>query len=182
MTRDESTKICYVIQCAYPDHYKQFDKVKTETMIDLWASMIPDYTYEQVNAGLSMFIRSDKKGFPPVPGQVIDQIEKLRPDDETSMTEAEAWHVVKSAIGDAIYHAQERFDGLPDVLKRAVGSSTNLYEWATMDESNLSVVESNVMRSFRAAVKMERDDRLVPQDIKRLTETLFPQIEQKEAI
>ena len=182
MTRDESTKICYVIQQAYPEQYRDFDRQATETMIDLWAMMLEGYSYEQANAGLRMFMRSDIKGFPPKPGQVIHQIEKLKPQDESQMTEAQAWAVIYKAITNSSYNAQEEFDRLPDVLKRAAGSPTNLREWAMMDEESLSVIESNVMRSYRAAAKTAQEEKLIPESIRVMIGTMFnSQIEQKEA-
>lgn len=185
MTVKEATKLCFVVQKSYPKYFEKYNKDDTQVMIDMWAKVSEGYSYEQMNAGLIQFMRSDDKGFPPTIGQVINQVERLRPQDATAMTEAEAWSIIHAAICDSTYHAQERFDALPPVLQRAVGSPQNLKEWAMMEDGELKlpVIESNVMRSFKAAAKMEREERLIPESIKGLIGQMFETkaIETKEA-
>lgn len=185
MTVKEATKLCFVVQKSYPKYFEKYNKDDTQVMIDMWTKVSEGYSYEQMNAGLIQFMRSDDKGFPPTVGQVISQVERLRPQDATAMTEAEAWSIIHAAICDSTYHAQERFDTLPPVLQRAVGSPQNLKEWAMMEDGELKlpVIESNVMRSFKAAAKMEREERLIPDSIKGLIGQMFETkaIETKEA-
>ena len=185
MTVKEATKLCFVVQKSYPKYFEKYNKDDTQVMIDMWTKVSEGYSYEQMNAGLIQFMRSDDKGFPPTVGQVISQVERLRPQDATAMTEAEAWSIIHAAICDSTYHAQERFDSLPPVLQRAVGSPQNLKEWAMMEDGELKlpVIESNVMRSFKAAAKMEREERLIPDSIKGLIGQMFETkaIETKEA-
>lgn len=185
MTVKEATKLCFVVQKSYPKYFEKYNKDDTQVMIDMWTKVSEGYSYEQMNAGLIQFMRSDDKGFPPTVGQVISQVERLRPQDAMAMTETEAWSIIHAAICDSTYHAQERFDVLPPVLQRAVGSPQNLKEWAMMEDGELKlpVIESNVMRSFKAAAKMEREERLIPDSIKGLIGQMFETkaIETKEA-
>lgn len=183
MTDQETAKLCAVIVATYPSHFRDYSDSEKRTMLGVWKNMLEGYTYDQANAGLKMFIRSDKKGFPPVAGQVIDQIEKIKPRSDSNLTEAEAWSIVKRAIENSTYNAEEEFEALPDTLKRAVGSPANLKEWATMEDGDikLPVIESNVMRSYRSASKMANEEKLIPESVRNLIGVMFTnQIEQKE--
>lgn len=183
MTDQETAKLCAVIVATYPSHFRDYTNAEKKTMLDLWKNLLEGYTYEQANAGLKMFIRSDVKGFPPTVGQVIDQIEKIKPRNDANLTETEAWERIKRAICNSAYNSEAEFEALPETLQRAVGSPANLKEWATMENGfdKLPVIESNVMRSYRSASRQAQEDKLIPESVRMAIGVMFTnQIEQKK--
>jgi hypothetical protein len=108
---------------------------------------------------------ADKKGFPPVIGQVKEYIRKLTAPEE--MTEQEAWALVAKAIRNGTWGAKEEFEALPPQIQRIVGSPTQLSDWAKMDSDSVhSVVASNFQRSFRAKAKADKEYAALPSEVK----------------
>lgn len=148
MTRQETAKIMAVLRGAYPNYYRGMQPDDLMAVVNLWHEMFTDEPYELVAGAVKRLIASDTKGFPPVIGQVKEQIACLMQPER--MTEAEAWAIVRKAVRHQPDAAREQFDKLPDVLKRIVGSPSQLRSWAVMDEDTLnSVAASNFMRSYR---------------------------------
>ena len=112
---------------------------------DVWFSMLQDLSYQQVSAALQVHIMTSK--FPPT-------IAELREDHtQHSISELDAWALVRRAIRNGTYGAEEEFDRLPDVVRRAVGAASNLRQWAQSDSGMLETIEAHFLKAFRA----ERD-------------------------
>lgn len=138
-----------------------------------------DYTYEQVSAGLKIFLASDTKGFPPSPGQVIDCILKITQPESMRLSEAEAWSIVRKAIEKGSYHAEEEYEKFPEAIKRAVGSPSNIRSMAQDESFNEEVAKSLFERTYREMLNREREDAKIPQNVKQLIATTVMQLEQK---
>ena len=145
MTRDETKKLIRIICSAYPN-YKPMDLKET---VDVWDSILCDFDYNEVSVALKAYILSDTSGFAPTIGQLLEKVRKIKSPEE--LTETQAWALVSKALRDGNYHAKERFDEFPLKVQLAVGSPSQLRNWATTDcESIENVVQSNFMRSYRA--------------------------------
>ena len=163
MTRDEVIKIQMVIQAAYPN-YNPPDKTITA---DTWLVLLNDFTYEQVLAAVHAFIRTDKKGFAPSIGEVIDKLQLLFGEKEVNAVAA--WTMVLKAIKNSTYHADEEYEKLPRIIQRVIGGPQRLTELATMENLNTSVESSNFMRDYRAALEADREIQKLPPELKMLT-------------
>lgn len=152
MTRSDTAKIMAILKSAYPNFYRNQSREDVEAAIRLWADLFADDDPDVVLAAVKSHIATDTKGYPPVIGQIKEQVTKLT--QPPMMTEQEAWSLVYRAICNSGYHAQEEYDRLPPLLQRLVGSPSQLHDWALMpaDEVN-SVIGSNFMRSYRVRAK-----------------------------
>lgn len=74
MTQEETAKIVAVVCANYPTSFRNMPRGDLESMIRAWSVTLGEYEYEKVSIGLMRFIKSDKNGFPPVPGQIIDKM------------------------------------------------------------------------------------------------------------
>ena len=134
--------------------------------MEIWASAFADYQYKVVECAVKSFILNDTKGFAPVIGEVNDIIHKAK--EKNRLNELEAWGMVRKAISNSIYHSKEEFDKLPDVVQKAMGSADNLKEWAVMDTNTVdSVIQSNFLRNYRAAVKRAEYMDRMPLEVKK---------------
>lgn len=86
-------------------------------------------------AAAKAFVATDKKGFPPVPGQIKEQISVLR--NQNGMSEQDAWEMVNNALRNSSYGSAEEFAKLPKDIQRAVGSANMLRSWATIPYAEL---------------------------------------------
>lgn len=167
MTRDETINILMSIQAAYPNF-----KVPDKTIaVNTWYSLLEEYTYEQVSSAIKRYIKTNKSGFAPSIGQVIEQICNIYSDD--TLNEMEAWGLVQKAVRNSTYHAEEEFQKLPEIVQRSVVSPGQLREWATMESIDgraLNVMQSNFMRTYRAEVERVKNKNKLSPDIQKLME------------
>ena len=165
MDRADVLKIMSVLRGAYPQFYRNIDRKEAEATVGLWTEMFAHDEYPFVAAAVKAMIESDSKGFPPHIGAVKEKLRLLTAGDE--MTEAEAWGIVAKALRNSTYGSREEFDKLPPMVRRIVGSPSQLREWAAMDsEAVHSVVSSNFQRSYRAIAQREREIAKLPPDVR----------------
>lgn len=154
MTREETINILMSIQAAYPNF-----KVPDKTIaVNTWYSLLEEYTYEQVNSAIKRYIQTNKSGFAPSIGQIIDQICVMHSNNDAN--EIAAWGVVLKALRNSTYHSEEEFNKLPLVIQKAVSSPGQLREWATMGKlggTGLNVIQSNFMRTYRLEIEREKE-------------------------
>lgn len=168
MTREETINILMVIQAAYPN-YKPPDKTIT---VNLWYRMLKDYTYQQVEAAVDAYIRTDKSGFAPSIGAVIDKIQMIFGlSDE--INEMAAWNLVWKAVkssGD-YERAEKNFKDLPAAIQKTVRNPGQLREWALTQDINVEVVSSNFMRAYRVEASREKELKKLSPDLLKLIGT-----------
>lgn len=150
-----------ILRIAYPNFYKGVSEKDHGDTIFLWATMFEDDAYGLVSAAVKTFIASDEKGYPPHIGAIKAAIAKLTQPD--TLTEAEAWNIVRGKM--SCYATRADFLSLPPVIQRAVGSASQLCQWAMTDMESMPVIQSNFMRSYRAALDAERQRAKIPKDV-----------------
>ena len=147
-----------VMTKAFPS-YRLTD---TEGTARVWMGLLREYTDEDI--AIATYIKSDRSGFAPSIGQLIDLIPK-----EQDLSEMEAWSLVNRAIRNGNYGAESEYMRLPREIQLAVGSAAQIREWASMDISELqTVAQSNFMRSYRNVRERERKASVVPAQYKAL--------------
>ena len=148
MTDQEVSKMFLMIKAAYPRVFKDYDAGMMANYIDAWLMVFKDIPAEQGFAGLKAYMSTETSGFPPSPGQIMDCIHRLKPDDLPN--EMEAWSLVDRAVRNSNYNADEEFAKLPQIVRRAIRNPARLREWARMDIATYQTVEqSNFMRTYR---------------------------------
>lgn len=165
MTREETIKVLAVLKAAYPAFYRGMKADELNGIVNLWASQFEGDDYKTVGAAVQAHIATDTKGYPPHIGAIKEAIRKITQPDE--MSEMEAWGYVASALRNSGYNSVAEFDKLPPVVRRIVGSPSQLREWAMMDSDTVqSVVQSNFMRSYRARAQSEQEYLALPAEVK----------------
>lgn len=174
MTREETQTLLMAIVTYYPNYKVPATDAEMKVWLDVWQDMFSDVPYEKVMKALKAFVKSNPTGFGPFIGQLNDmvcRIDELTEDD--SANEMEAWDMVAKALRRSSWHSEEEFNKLPPLVKKAVGSSQMLHNWATDDNYSESVVMSQFLRTYRAEVERSRQLRRMPVEIQR-------QVEQKQ--
>lgn len=167
MTRDETAKLLAIINSAYPTTFKVENKKQT---LDTWAWLLGDYDYKAIGLALKTYIQVEGNKFPPSVAELIAMTRK--PQELNTLSENEAWAMVRVAVRNGIYGAEEEYEKLPVEIKKAVGSASMIHQWAKTDSSELdTVVASNFMRSYKAIVKREQEKEALPDELKVLLES-----------
>ena len=167
MTIEETGIIMDILTTEYPRFYSGPNAPDMMKTLTLWAEMFARDDVALVAAAVKALIESDSKGFPPHIGAVKEKLRLISAGDE--MTEAEAWGIVAKALRNSAYGSREEFDKFPPVIKRIVGSPSQLREWSMMDSETVhSVVASNFQRSYKAIAQREKELAKLPPDVKAL--------------
>lgn len=162
MTRDETKKLLMRISSVYPNWKPQADLT---FVIETWCEYLAEYSYEQVLVALKAYISTDTSGFAPSIGQLVDKIHGLKQPCE--LNEMEAWSLVSNALRNSTYNAETEFAQLPALVQKAVGSPSNLRNWAqTNVESIENVVQSNFIRTYRSVITREMENRKLPESVR----------------
>lgn len=162
MTRDDTKKVLMRIQSVFPN-WKPTAELRF--VVDTWCEYLEDYTYEQVLMALKAYIATDTSGFAPSIGQLIDKVNSLTVKDE--LNEMEAWSLVSNALRNSTYNAEAEFGKLPSLVQKAVGSASNLRNWAQTDtESVENVIQSNFMRTYRTVVARGKEYQKLPESVR----------------
>lgn len=167
MTRDEMKKIIMVIASSYPN-WKPMDLSMT---VDVWHSMLSDYSYNDIAMALKAYITADTSGFAPSIGQLVDKTQTINSPAE--LDEMEAWSLVSKAIRNGNYGYVEEFAKLPPLVQKAIGIPEQLRIWAIDEHYNEMVVSSNFMRSYQTVLARSRENTKMPEDISRLIESAY---------
>lgn len=171
MTKLEIAELMTILQANYPDSFKGQSDAVVGAKVALWHDFFKDIPKEVVSAAVKAFIANDTRGFMPNIGQINEQIHKLT--NNETLTEGEAWGLVSSALRNSAYNSREEFEKLPERIRRLVGSSNQLREWALMDAETVnSVVSSNFQRAFRARQKNDIEYQRLPADVKQFAKRL----------
>ena len=165
MTFEETGIIMDILTTAYPRFYSRADSPDMVKTLRLWAEMFASDDVALVAAAVKALIESDEKGFTPHIGAVKAKLRLITGSDD--LTEAEAWGIVAKAIRNSAYGAREEFEKFSPIIKRIVGSPSQLREWGMMDSETVhSVVASNFQRSYKAIAQRERELAKLPPDVK----------------
>ena len=156
MTREECWKLVFVIKSSYPKTYERFSEQDFENLCTAMYMCLSEYTYEQAAKGLKAYLVSDTKGFPPVAGQIIAQIQKLNP-EKAPEGSIEAWNLVMRAIRNGSYGAEEEFEKLPRLVQKTLGSPQYLRDEAANSDFNLDVAKGQFMKNYEIIVKRDRE-------------------------
>ena len=173
MNATETGKIMYILKAAYPMYYSKISAEEQKAIFALWLDLFKEDDVRIVGAAVKALIATDNKGFPPVIGQVKDKMHSLMYAGIEAMTESEAWAMVKKAIRNGYYGADEEFKKFPASIQRIVGSPNQLREWAIMDSSEIdTVVASNFQRGFRNIEARTKEAELLPASVKNMVAQL----------
>ena len=161
----DTLELLAVIQTEYPNEFRRISKEEAERKATLWQNMFADDDKDLVGVAVKAYFVSDTSGFSPKIGQIKAKMRELT-EPETD-TEMEAWNLVRKALRNSTYHAEEEFLKLPGVLQRIVGAPEQLKAWAKMPEETVqSVIASNFQRSFRWKITEARRYEALPADVK----------------
>lgn len=135
--------------------YTQSTFIPDQDAFIVWYSLLQDIDYEILNQAIQKHMMVSK--FPPTIADIREAAAQFMP-QENDLTELEAWGLVRRAICNSVYHAEEEFEKLPEVVQRAVGSPSNLREWGQMDIDTVESVEaSHFVRNYRAMKEREKE-------------------------
>ena len=175
MTREDTVKLLSLLKAAYPHSFKDMTKADAEAMLILWQRMFAGDDPALVSAAVDALISSRTVGYSPTPGEVKEQMQRLRKTNE--LDELSAWALVSKACRNGLYGYREEFAKLPQEVQDAVGAAEQLRAWAMMDTDTVeSVVASNFQRNYRASRERQKELEKLPTNVREMLAGLADQL------
>lgn len=143
MKEAEALKLIRLMMDLYPNYHP--DSPAEAAVV--WANMMDDIPYEMAQKALKIFSRTDKSGFAPSIGQLINI---MKPPAENALM---AWGRVKRALRNSKYNAELEYSQLTDDIKRALGGPGQLKAWSMLSEVELeTVTQSQFIKAYNMEI------------------------------
>ena len=139
MTANETAKVMAILQVAYPAFYGKKSVEEKRAAVSLWAELLKEYDSRLVTAAVKELIKTHS-GYPPDIAAVVERIHGIEDAARGEQTNEELWILLKKAISNGYYGAEEEFQRLPEVLKRYLRSPSQLREMSGIDSDTLNTV------------------------------------------
>lgn len=136
--------------------------IPDQDAFNVWYALLKDLSYEELNVAIQKHMMTSP--YPPTIADIREAVAQLST-GQGDMSELKAWNMVRKAISNSNYHAEEEFGRLPEAIRIAVGSPANLKEWAMMPiETVESVEQSHFIKAYRVAVgRIKETAQLAPE-------------------
>lgn len=164
MTEKEVRQLLAMTQAVYPN----YNPPSREAAVNAWLMCLSEYDNNVVMAAFKAYMTTNTSGFAPAPGQLIEILQTLTQPSE--LNELEAWSLVRKALSDSSYNSVERFQELPPIVQKTVGTPQQLRIWASDTEFNENVVSSNFIKTYKTEVKRATELNKMPNDVRKLIE------------
>lgn len=174
MTRDDTVKLIKIMTDTYPNYHPE----NISDTANTWAVVLREYDFGEIKKGLMSFMLTDKSGFAPSIGQIVNLAK--RADDENGL---EAWGKVRDAVRNSYYYSEREFATLPDDVKRAVGTPGQLRAWSIIDSNAFeTVAQSQFLKMYAAEVKKTAENKKLPHALKMERKEIeaLPEIEEPD--
>lgn len=166
MTEKEVRQLLAMTQAVYPN----YNPPSKEAAVNAWLMCLSEYDNNVVMAAFKAYMTTNTSGFAPTPGQLIEILQTLTQPSE--LNELEAWSIVRKALRNCGYNAEQEFAKLPTVVQKTVGTPQQLKIWACDSEFNENVVSSNFIKTYRTEVKRATELNKMSSDVRKLIETV----------
>ncbi len=135
--------------------YTQTSFIPDKDAFNVWYELLKDIPYEKLSVSIRKHMMSSP--YPPTIADIRGVAAQLMHGDG-GLSDLGAWGMVRKAIKNSNYHAEEEFASLPETVRIAVGNPANLREWAMMPTETVeSVEQSHFLRAYRAAVEEKKE-------------------------
>lgn len=164
MTRQETAKLLFVIRSVFPKYYQNLPDKDMAMMVDAWHMMLDEYDYTAVAASLKAYTLANASGFPPTPGQLVENIAKAKTVHEDAVS---AWQRVRKALRNGNYGAEEEYEKLPPLVQKALGGASTIRAWSNVPSETLESVQmSQFIKAYNSISARETEDSKIPDAVK----------------
>lgn len=164
---------------AIKTYFPRDNVLPTENALRLWYAELKDIPYQIAYAALRKYVLTNK--FAPTIADIREQAAELYNQREGDISENTAWQLVWKAICNSGYHAEEEFEKLPETVKRAVGSASQLRQWglSEVNDNTISYWKSDFQRIYRLEQQKELERRKLSPDVLKLIQGQNTALEQQ---
>jgi len=142
--KEDFMKLVTVLRAAY--NSDKFMPDRQSAMV--WYEMLKDIDYPVLMQGCYKLIQSSP--YPPTIADIRASCASITAEPDR-LSDLEAWAMVRKALSNGTYGAEQEYAKLPPLVQRAVGTPAVIREMAQADmESVATVFQSQFLKAYRA--------------------------------
>ncbi|KAB0577334.1 loader and inhibitor of G40P protein [Fusobacterium naviforme] len=165
MTEKEILQVLATLQTAYPGFYRGMQQQQLADAKQLWMYHFGNHSFNTVWAAVNRLIATRTETWPPTIGEVNEAIYQMQNPD--ALSPMDAWNLVRKALPNCGYYSMREYEKLPEQVRRAI-KPEQMREWALDDHFNEGVASSNFMKNYREMQAREKQDRMIPDNVRKL--------------
>ena len=182
MNSRETAQVIMYLKGVYPRYYSAMNNEQMELQIKVWTDLFSEYSVEAVMSGVRTFATTDASGFPPVPGQIIENMYRVA--HLTDDSAIKAWNLVRRAINMPRDQYGLAYDALPEDVRETLGTKENaiatLTSWGMVPTEQFeTVVQSNFLRSYEAVKRGRTKEKYMPKKVLAGRGNVYKELSQK---
>lgn len=177
MSKEETIQVITLLAGNY-NSISEKDKTQKQLMVNMWLECLGDLDYKLVlQAVKKTMIESP---YPPTVHDIRkNAIEMLNP--STQRTAIEAWNEAYRMICNGLYMTEEQFEMASPTVKKFFGNVRQVKELAQTDTDVVnSVTKGQFLKQYDALVNREKEEKLLPQQMKDFTRQLTAKMNIKQ--
>ena len=178
MTEKEWYGIVKILNATYEENGKLM--FEDADKIQIWYSCLSDLDYKICCEAIKRATLVSK--YRPKIADIREQYNKIVNGGD-AISEMEAWGLVRNAIHDSLYHAEERFSELPEFVQKIVVSPDRLRDWASLPSDTVTaVVRAEFRRAYEVTTARVAEEKMIGEKNLAIAQKLASQlsIERKE--
>ena len=165
MVRQEIVQILTLLAGNYESFAKRTETdEQVEIMINTWQECLGDLDYDIVLRAVKKTIINSP--YPPTIHEIRkNAVEFINP--TTQKTAIEAWNEALNMISGGIYMTEEQFNHYSPEVRKYFGTVNNVRQHAMLSADVVnSVVKGQFLKQYDVLVEREKEDKLLPPDMK----------------
>lgn len=168
MHKSECVKILSYLNNCFNNRF-QFpipnDEEGSDLMIEVWYDLLKYYDYQLVVAALKKLIINQPQ-WPPTPGEIVKEVEKITLPDSAKITAGEAWHLALKAVRKyGYYKSHEGMKSLPPAVRETV---RNFGGFAALCHSkNTNYVKNQFIKLYQEVKSKNKETAFLPKPFKK---------------
>lgn len=174
MNKQETTQIITLLAGNY-ESIANKSQVQRQMMLNTWYECLNDLDYNLVLQAVKKSIIDSP--YPPTIHDIRkNAIEMINPTKNDALSN---WNECYKMICNGTYMTQEEFDSHSEICKKFLGSLNQLKAYATNEDFNMDVVRSNFLKQYEIIVNREKEDKLLPTQMRDMIEKIASKMDLK---
>lgn len=175
MNKQETTQIITLLAGNY-DSIAKKDKTQKQLMINTWHECLGDLDYKLVLQAVKKTIINSP--YPPTIHDIRkNAVELINPTQNNALDD---WDECYKMICKGNHMDQEEFNSHSPICRRFLGSITQLKAYASNVDFNMDVVRSNFLKQHEVLINREKEQKLLPENMKQMIGVLTKNMSIKE--
>ena len=167
MKKAEMIKLLKFLNSYYQQkfEYPKPDKEDSKMIEETWYMFLEDYDYSIIRTAAKKIVI--EKEWPPTPGEVVREIEKLKMPDEEKLSGQEAWGKIIKLIRryGTEYGREKIFENITEISRAAIDAVGGLRIIGMSDE-NETFLMNNFIKVYESFNKRKKETEMLPDSIK----------------